>query len=78
LLSAAPGSALVVTGGSTALAVADVLGAGSLRLLGEVAAGVALGELRVGDRPIPTITKSGGFGAPEALLRAVEHLEECA
>lgn len=78
LLLAAPGSALVVTGGSTALAVADVLGAGSLRLLGEVAAGVALGELRVGDRPIPTITKSGGFGAPEALLRAVEHLEECA
>lgn len=78
LLLAAPGCALVVTGGSTALAVAEALGAAALRLLGEVGPGVALGELVVGERTIPMITKSGGFGPPDALLRAVELLEECA
>lgn len=77
LLLAAPSSALVVTGGSTALAVATVLRSQALRLLDEVAPGVALGELMTEDRPLPTITKSGGFGPPEALLRAVELLEEC-
>lgn len=78
LLTAAPGSALVVTGGSTALAVATALGARCLRLLDEAGPGVALGELVISDRPVPTITKSGGFGRPDALLRAVELLEECA
>ncbi len=78
LLSAAPASALVVTGGSTALAVATALEARSLRLLDEIGPGVALGELLLADRPVPVITKSGGFGRPDALLRAVELLEECA
>ncbi len=77
LLMAAPCSALVVTGGSTALAVTAVLRARALRLLDEIAPGVALGELLTEDRAVPTITKSGGFGPPEALLRAVELLEEC-
>ncbi len=77
LLTSVPGTALVVTGGSTALAVAQGLGAAALRLLGEVAPGIALGELLVDGHPVPTITKSGGFGPPEALLRAVEFLEEC-
>lgn len=78
LLTGAPASALVVTGGSTALAVATVLGAGSLRLLDEIAPGLALGELLTPGRPVPTVTKSGGFWPPDALLRAVELLEECA
>lgn len=78
LLTAAPACALVVTGGSTALAVARALGASALRLLGEVSAGVALGELVGGARTVPTVLRSGGFGAPDALLRAVELLEECA
>ena len=78
LLIAARTSALVVTGGSTALAVATSLEATSLRLLDEARPGVPLGELVTPVRPIPTITKSGGFGSPDALLRAVELLEECA
>ncbi len=68
----------MLTGGATALAVALALRAGSLRLLDETGPGVALGELRTTDRAVPTITKSGGFGRPEELLRAVELLEECA
>lgn len=67
---------LVLTGGATALAVARALGAHELRLLGEVAVGLPLGELVTADRRIPVVTKSGGFGVPECLLDAAAVLEE--
>ncbi|WP_232662071.1 four-carbon acid sugar kinase family protein [Pseudonocardia sp. TRM90224] len=70
-----PGVRLVLTGGATALAVANALGATELRLHGEVAPGLPIGELLTADRAIPVVTKSGGFGAPDALCRAVEALE---
>lgn len=76
LLAEAPETGLVLTGGATALAVADAMGARALRLLGEISPGMALGELLAGNRPIPIITKSGGFGVTDALVRAVELLEE--
>lgn len=74
----APGTALVLTGGATALAVADELGAHALRLLGELTPGIAVGELLVGKCQVPTITKSGGFGRPDTLVRAAEFLEQSA
>ncbi|MEJ3654197.1 four-carbon acid sugar kinase family protein [Actinomycetes bacterium KLBMP 9759] len=70
-----PGVRLVLTGGATALAVANALGATELRLHGEVAPGLPIGALLTGDRAVPVVTKSGGFGAPDALCRAVEALE---
>ncbi|SHN50851.1 Uncharacterized conserved protein YgbK, DUF1537 family [Geodermatophilus obscurus] len=78
VLDGAPSAGLVLTGGATALAVATALGATELRLLAEVTEGLPLGELFTGDRRIPVVTKSGGFGAPDALCRAAEALEECA
>lgn len=75
LCDTAQSAALVLTGGATALAVAGALGARQLRLLRETRPGVVLGELELPERSIPTITKSGGFGAPEALLEAVTTLE---
>jgi D-threonate/D-erythronate kinase len=78
VLAAEPGTGLVLTGGTTALAVATALGATELRLYGEVTAGLPLGELVAGSRVVPVVTKSGGFGAPDALSRAAEALEECA
>lgn len=72
----APSVGLVLTGGATALAVATALGATELRLRSEVAEGLPLGELAIGDRRIPVVTKSGGFGGPESLHRAAEALEE--
>jgi uncharacterized protein YgbK (DUF1537 family) len=67
----------VLTGGTTALAVAGALGATELRLHGEVVAGLPLGELVMGPHRVPVVTKSGGFGAPDALDRAAEALEAC-
>jgi uncharacterized protein YgbK (DUF1537 family) len=78
IVAGAPSVGLVLTGGATALAVATALGALEFRLLSEVTEGLPLGELVTGDRRIPTVTKSGGFGAADSLCRAAEALEECA
>src|SRR5674476_1226791 len=78
ITDAAPTAALVLTGGETALAVSRALGARELRLLAEITPGIAIGELVLADRSIAAITKSGGFGARDALLQAVTTLEVCA
>ena len=65
--------ALVMTGGSTAVAVARRLGASGIRLDGEVEAGVPVGTL-IGPSPYRVVTKAGGFGNPDTLVRAVEML----
>ncbi|OLT14628.1 hypothetical protein BJF78_18100 [Pseudonocardia sp. CNS-139] len=75
VLAAAPGAGLVLTGGTTALAVATALGATEMRVLGEVAEGLPIGELVAGDLRVPVVTKSGGFGARDALLRAAEAID---
>ena len=60
---------LVLTGGETAAAVLSALGVGVLRVQGEVLPGLPL--CRAADRPdLPDlVTKSGGFGPPDTLLR---------
>jgi len=65
--------ALVLTGGDTAVGVARRLGAAGIRLEGELEPGVPLGIL-IGPRPYRVVTKAGGFGEPDTLLRAVERL----
>jgi uncharacterized protein YgbK (DUF1537 family) len=75
VVEAVPSVGLVLTGGTTALAVATALGATELRLLAEVAEGLPLGELVTAERRISTVTKSGGFGTRDALRCAAEALE---
>jgi uncharacterized protein YgbK (DUF1537 family) len=64
---------LVLTGGATAVRVARRLGASGIRLQGEAETGVPVGTL-IGPRPYPVVTKAGGFGGPDTLVRAVEAL----
>lgn len=64
---------LVLTGGSTAVAVSRALGASGIRLSGELEAGVPVGAL-IGPSPHTVVTKAGGFGGPNALVGAVESL----
>ncbi|HUG82648.1 MAG TPA: four-carbon acid sugar kinase family protein [Bryobacterales bacterium] len=66
---------LVVSGGDTARLLCGAIGAESIRLGGEVLAGVPWGRIEGGCADGMTIvTKSGGFGEPDALTRAVASL----
>jgi len=66
---------VVVSGGDTLAALCEALGAGLLELGYEVQAGMPRARLLDGERPgLWLVTKSGGFGRPEALLAAVAAL----
>ena len=65
--------ALVVSGGDTAAAVCRAAGARRIDLCDEVLPGIPWGFLRCGRLDgVPVVTKSGGFGAPDALVRVAE------
>ena len=64
---------LLLTGGETALAVCRAIGATGIRLLGEVEPGLAWGALAGGPwAGLHVVTKAGGFGDPETLVRVAE------
>jgi len=74
LLAGAQPAALVLSGGDTASLVCDALGVAAIELGQEVAAGIPAGILRGGmleGRPV--VTKSGGFGVPEALIKVADN-----
>ena len=60
---------LFLTGGDTADAVLNALGAEGIRILGEVVAGVVQGVI-IGGRldGLPVVTKAGGFGQKDTLV----------
>jgi uncharacterized protein YgbK (DUF1537 family) len=67
--------ALILTGGDTALFAGRALGAHSILLKGEFAAGIPWGTLEGGEAHGRTVvTKSGGFGSPSALNDLIAHL----
>lgn len=71
--------ALVLTGGDTALFAAQTLGAHSILLQGEFAAGIPYGTIEGGDAHGRTVvTKSGGFGSASTLNDLVAYLSGAA
>jgi uncharacterized protein YgbK (DUF1537 family) len=67
---------LVATGGETARALFDELGIRRLRLLGEVEPGLPFSRTDGWTRSLPVLTKAGGFGSAEALVRCREFLRK--
>lgn len=66
---------LVVTGGATARVMLNGLRVAGIELKGELERGVPWGRVRGGAADgIPIITKSGGFGSPDCLWRALRAL----
>ena len=64
---------LVLSGGATARLVCDALGVSEIRLGREIAAGIPRGVIVGGMFDgLPVVTKSGGFGRPDALIRIVD------
>lgn len=71
--SAAPVAALILTGGDTAAFVLRALDAATLVLAGEIAPGIPWGWIEGGSADgCIVVTKSGGFGEPNALAEAFE------
>ena len=67
-----PGT-LLLTGGETAIAVLRALGGDGLRLTGELEPGVAIAALVGGPfQGVTVLTKAGGFGDADALVRVWE------
>jgi len=64
----------VATGGATARAVLRGWGIPGLQILGEVEAGVPYSMAAGWRRPLPVLTKAGGFGKPEALVHCRQFL----
>jgi len=69
--------ALVVSGGDTARLLCGALRAEAIRLGGEVLPGIPWGRLEGGlANGTSIVTKSGGFGAPDALLKVADSLRK--
>ncbi len=67
-------AALVMTGGDTALACFRRLGADAVEVADEILPGLALGRIRTGGRTLAVVTKAGGFGDDDVLLRLRDRL----
>lgn len=75
LLDRSAVSGLVMTGGDVARAVCRFLGAGALRVLGEVQPGVPAGTLVGGPHDgLRIVTKAGGFGDDSAILESIQRI----
>jgi uncharacterized protein YgbK (DUF1537 family) len=70
-------SGIVATGGDTANALCNALGAQALEILGEVEAGIPIMRL-LGERSLPLVTKAGGFGSPAAMGDALVKVKQYA
>jgi uncharacterized protein YgbK (DUF1537 family) len=70
-------SGIVATGGDTANALCNALGAQALKILSEVEAGIPIMRL-LGEQSLPLVTKAGGFGSPAAIQAALEKVKQYA
>jgi D-threonate/D-erythronate kinase len=70
-------SGIVATGGDTANALCNALGAQALEILGEVEAGIPIMRL-LGERSLPLVTKAGGFGSLAAMGDALVKVKQYA
>jgi uncharacterized protein YgbK (DUF1537 family) len=70
-------SGIVATGGDTANALCNALGAQALEILGEVEAGIPIMRL-IGTQSLPLVTKAGGFGSPAAIADALVKVKQYA
>jgi uncharacterized protein YgbK (DUF1537 family) len=68
-------SGIVATGGDTANALCNALGAAALEILGEVEAGIPIMRL-LGEQSLPLVTKAGGFGSPAAIGDALVKVKQ--
>lgn len=68
---------VVLTGGDTAVSVCRALGVTGIRVLEEIAPAIPLGEMKTSEgKHIRVVTKAGAFGNENALVIAVQKLQQ--
>jgi len=67
-------TALILTGGESALIVCRELGATAIEVAGEALPGIPIGLLMLPSLTVTVATKSGGFGTPDVLVVTVKRL----
>ena len=68
---------VVLTGGDTAAAVCRALGVSGINILEEIAPAIPLGEMSISNgRKLRVVTKAGAFGDSNALVLAVQKLQQ--
>ena len=68
---------IVATGGDTANALCNLLGAQALEILDEVEAGIPIMHI-IGEQSLTLVTKAGGFGSPAAVGDALVKVKQYA
>lgn len=69
--------AVISTGGDTSLQICRALGAEGIELYDEITSGIPIGRIVGGTADgMAVVTKSGGFGDGDALIRIVDYLEK--
>ncbi|WEX11278.1 four-carbon acid sugar kinase family protein [Chelativorans sp. AA-79] len=63
---------MLLSGGETAQTVLSALAIDCVEVLGEALPGIPAVQAQIADRPIGILTKSGGFGTPDDILRLAE------
>jgi len=77
LIDALGAAGVVATGGDGARQVLQSLGATGIALVDEVTGGVPMGTLTGGRAAgLPVVTKAGGFGSADVLVRAAQAIRE--
>ena len=74
LITGAPVAALMVTGGDTASLLCRAAGVQGIDIVDEILPGIPQGIIRGGAfGGVSVVTKSGGFGAPDALIQIAKY-----
>lgn len=74
LLQRLPITAVVATGGDTAVAILRHLSQIVVPVAGNLSPGIAFSRIRYGTRDLWFVTKAGGFGSPDAFVNIVRRL----
>lgn len=74
LMTKADVSVLVIFGGDTAAAIMNRLGVSGIIPVTELLPGIVLSRFTICSKPMCMVTKAGGFGSPDTIVKIVEHM----
>ena len=75
LVSKADVSVLVIFGGDTAAAIMNRLGVSGIIPVTELMPGIVLSRFAAGSKQMCMVTKAGGFGSPDTIVKIIRHMD---